>query len=274
MTGMVPEELITQYHKEGYFIVDDAIAPEMVERMIPAARSANAKVRSGAVVSSPDRIGTDGPGDTKYDILGVIAPEFGEPIFAEYLCCPPLLHYVHALLGTDLRLGWMALFAVPGQDKYDTGWHRDFGKEERNGSEEVEMEILGRLRKNLVKWHMALVDDACLWLVPGSHLRYRTEQEHEALTNDHFADLPEARQIVLKKGQTVFWNGNTIHRGCLPAAAPERLAVMGALVRHLPDDPPEPLEDRFRWRMADSVRAALPPETQLYYDRWRQLQLA
>jgi ectoine hydroxylase-related dioxygenase (phytanoyl-CoA dioxygenase family) len=176
------------------------------------------------------------------------------------------------MLNTELRLGWVALFGVPAGRDYDTGWHRDFGHEERDGSEAVEMEILSRLRKNLVKWHMALVYDACLWLIPGSHRRFRTEREREALINDRLADLPGAHQIVLHKGQTVFWNGNTIHRGSLPAGSTERLTLMGALVKHQEDDPMEELEGRFRWRMADNIRDRLPPATQLFYDRWRGLQ--
>ena len=50
---------------------------------------------------------------------------------------------------------------------------------QKDGSHEVEMEILGRHRKHFVKWHMALVEDPCLWIVPGSHRRYRTDLERE-----------------------------------------------------------------------------------------------
>ena len=59
--------------------------------------------------------------------------------------------------GEELRLGWVTVFAIQG-DAYQCGWHRDFGAEERDGSYEVEMEILGRYRKNLLKWHTTLVD--------------------------------------------------------------------------------------------------------------------
>ena len=32
--------------------------------------------------------------------------------------------------------------------------------------------------------------------------------------------------------------------------------------------------ERFRWKLADNVRAALLPKAQLYYDRWCALQKA
>lgn len=269
---MAFEQQIAQYYEQGYFIADDAVEPEMLAALEPAARRAAAKVRSGEVVVDMERIGTGGPGDDTRDLLGLIAPEFGEPVFAEYLGSKPIETYMQAMLGPELRLGWIAIFVIPGPEDYDTGWHRDFGHEERDGSEEVEMEILGRHRKNVVKWHMALVDDACLWLVPGSHRRYRTAQEREALINERFMDLPDAQQIVLQRGQTVFWNGNTIHRGMMAAGTPERLAMMGALAKHQDDDPMEEVEVRYRWRLADNIRDGLPAKTQLYYDRWRQLQ--
>ena len=125
------------------------------------------KVRSGAVVATTERISTGGPGVEPRHVLGLIAPEFGEPIFAEYLLSEPVETYVRTLVGDPLRLGWVALIVLCGPTEYDTGWHRDFGQEERDGSREVELEILSRYRKNLVKWHLALVDDACLWLVAG-----------------------------------------------------------------------------------------------------------
>ena len=264
---------IQQYNDQGYFIADDAVAPEMLPTLTEATRRVADKVRSGEVVDNTDRIGTDGENRNPVVIMGVMAPEFGEPIFAEYLASEPIERYVKVLLGEELRLGWVTAFAIKGIDS-QCGWHRDFGAEERDGSYEVEMEILSRYRKNLLKWHTALVDDPCLWIVPGSQRRYRTNHEREVLINNKgIGDIPEAKQIKLKQGQTIFWNGNSIHRGVMPAEMEERLTLCGCLVKHRVDDPPETLDERFRWRLSDNVRAALPEKIQLYYDRWKQLQI-
>ena len=262
---------VEQYREQGYFIVDDAVSPDMLAALDVGTRCAVEKVRSGAVVATAERISTGGPGVEPRHVLGLIAPEFGEPVFAEYLLSEPVESYVRALVGGPLRLGWVGLIVLHGPTEYDTGWHRDFGQEERDGSREVELEILSRYRKNLVKWHLALVDDACLWLVPGSQRRYRTEQEREVLINNRKGDVPNAQQIVLQKGQTIFWNGNTIHRGRLPAGVNERLTLTGALVKH-EEDQREALDERFRWQLADNVRAGLPARMQSYYDRWRRVQ--
>lgn len=270
---MASEAQIQQYNDQGYFIADDAVASDMLPMLTEATRRVGDKVRSGEVIDNTNQIGTDGEGKNPVVIMGVMAPEFGEPIFAEYLASEPVERYVHPLLGEELRLGWVTVFAIQGSG-YQCGWHRDFGAEERDGSYEVEMEILSRYRKNLLKWHTALVDDSCLWIVSGSQRRYCTEHEREVLiTNKGVGNIPGAKQIMLKRGQTIFWNGNTIHRGIMPAGIEERLTLCGCLVKHQADDSLEPLDERFRWRLADNVREALPEKIRLYYDRWKQLQI-
>ena len=270
---MASKAQIRQYKDQGYFIADDTVTPDMLQALTEATRRAADKVHSGEVVDNTDQIGTGGEGKKPIVIMGVMAPEFGEPIFAEYLASEPVTHYMHPFLGKELRLGWVTVFAIQ-ESGYQCGWHRDFGAEERDGSYEVEMEILSRYRKNLLKWHTALVDDPCLWIVPGSQRRYRTDHEREVLINNKgVGDIPGAKQIKLKRGQTIFWNGNTIHRGVMPAGMQERLTLCGSLVKHQADDPPEMLDERFRWRLADNVREALPEKIQLYYDRWKRLQI-
>ena len=42
-------------------------------------------------------------------------------------------------------------------------------------------------------------------------------------------------RIQLRAGQTVFWNGNAIHRGSKPAGMGERLTLMSAMMDHSTD---------------------------------------
>ncbi len=270
---MASKEQIQQYNDQGYFIADNAVAPEMLPTLTDATRRVADKVHSGEVVDNTDQIGTAGEGKNPIVVMGVMAPEFNESIFAEYLASEPVERYVRPFLGEELRLGWVTVFAIKG-DGYQCGWHRDIGAEERDGSYDVEMEILSRYRKNLLKWHTALVDDPCLWIVPGSQRRYRTDHEREVLISDKgVGDIPGAKQIQLKRGQTIFWNGNAIHRGVMPEGMEERLTLCGCLVKHQADDSLETLDERFRWRLADNVRDALPEKIQIYYDRWKWLQI-
>ena len=252
-----------RYQEEGCFVVDDAVTPDMLDRLEAGGRSVWKQVRSGEV----DVSGKGGDGGS---IFGLLAPEFGESVFGEYLCSDPLVRYVEGFLGPDLRLGHVHLWC--SSTRYNIGWHRDHGAA-RDVSEEEEMAILNAPRVSM-KWQLALVDDPCLWVVPGSHRRYRTEQEREALNVDPRMDIEGQQQVVLRRGQTLFWNGSLVHRGVKPESLAERLSLTGGLRQYDPEAAPEESDERFRWRLADNIRSSLPPKMQLWYDRWRVLQKA
>ena len=265
---MLSQQQVDEYREEGYLITEDAVQPKMLEELARAARRVVDRVRSGEVVDDEDGVRTGGPGAEPAFVTGLMAPEFGEPVFAEYLGSEEVAACIRPFLGDELRLGWVHLCAIAGD--YRGGWHRDVGGQDRNAGYEEETALLARYRKYMVKWHMALVDDPCLWIVPGSHRRYRTDQEKECLVNGGQGELPDGLRIDLKKGQTIFWNGNTIHRGRKPRGMKERSTLMGALVDHRSEYEEGEKGDQ-RWLLAGNVRDGLPPRTRSYYDNWRSL---
>ena len=205
-------------------------------------------------------------------IWGLLAPEYGEPIFADHLISEPIASYARVFLGEELRLGGVSLFTTANQVPYDTGWHRDLGGADKGASEAEELALLNR-PKTVLKWHVALVEDPCLWIVPGSQRRYRTEAERVALVEETHAPLASAEAIALKRGQPVIWDGATIHRGWAPEGIEERLSLVGSLRQYRGDEPPEKeIDERFAWLLAENIRETLPEKMQLYYDRWRVLQ--
>lgn len=263
---MLTPEHVEQYSREGYFIVDDGVDPGMFEPLLAASRRAKEKVRRGEVDLYTHWAS---PGEP-WAIRGLFGPEFGEPLFAEYLMSGPVLGYVEPFLGRELRLGGVLIFTNPHDADWGFGWHRDIGKEARDGTEEVEMAVLNRPKVSL-KWHLALVDDRCLQLVPGSHRRYRTPFERECLLQARNANIPRQKTIELKAGQTCFWDGNTIHRGMLRRDA-ERITLAGSWRKQTDGDPMEETDPRLRWMLAENVRGFLPEGLRPMYDRWRALQ--
>ena len=265
---MASAEQVAQYRERGFFVVDDAVEPALLDELAAAAQRAVAKVRSGEVVDDPEGVGTGGPGAEPQFVTGLIAAEFGEPAFGHYLDSEALAGYLRPFIGDELRLGWVHLCAIRGE--YRCGWHRDTGGTGGDGSYESETAILARHRANFMKWHTALADDPCLWIVPGSQKRYRTEREHECMRGDSQGDIPGAERIDLEKGQTVFWNGNSVHRGLKPDDMGDRATLMGALIDHRTAYDPGEKGDQ-RWLLADTVRDALPHRARRYYDNWRAL---
>jgi hypothetical protein len=94
------------------------------------------------------------------------------------------------------------------------------------------------------------------------------------MTTDKHASLPGEQRLELKRGQTLFWNGNMIHRGRAPEDLAERMSIVAHMERHRDGDGPAPVDECFRWMLADNVRPALPEKMLVPYDRWYRLQQA
>lgn len=65
----------------------------------------------------------------------------------------------------------------------------------------------------LIVIYSALYDDSCLFVVPNSHRRVRTEAERDITINDPKShNMPDKLRVDLKAGQTVFYDNNILHR--------------------------------------------------------------
>ena len=253
-----------QYFQQGYFVVDDAVAPAMLDRLEGAGRRVVDLVRSGQVDVS-------GQGPLATGVIGLIDPRFGERAFADYYISAPLTRYVEAFLAGDLRMGALVLWCVE-DNAYDSAWHRDTyppRDAELEGAEEMAMltEPFDHF-----KWQVALLDDPCLWAVPGSHRRNRTEEETAVLRGDRRGELTGQVQVDLKRGQTVFWDGKLIHRGLKPDGLERRLSLAGSYKLYNPDQEPEDPGETWSWMLSDGIRDFLPEEARPLYDRWRAVQ--
>ena len=264
---MATREELSQLDERGYFITGNAVDPELLPELRTAARRVADKVRGGQV-----SVFTHYANDAKTEplaIRGLLAPQFAEPVFARYLISEPVMAYARALLGPNLRLGSTLLFVNPRHRDWSHPWHRDFDVEDMDMTREQERAILDGPRKE-PRWFLALADDACFQLVPGSHNRCRTGVEHENLVNDPHADMPEQLAISLKAGQAIFWDIYSLHRGVMKKDV-ERLTLNCGWNVHREEEP-EKTVDRLKWRLAPEVRSFLPQAMHPYYDRWRALQ--
>jgi len=114
------------------------------------------------------------------------------------------------------------LLVRPDED-FELRWHRDDIPESASADEELE-----RLQKPSfhAQWNLALFDDPSLIVVPGSHLRARTEVERNADPFTKF--MPEQRVVKMKAGDVVFYNNNILHRGVYDAQI-ERMTLHGSV---------------------------------------------
>jgi ectoine hydroxylase-related dioxygenase (phytanoyl-CoA dioxygenase family) len=247
------------WEENGYFVVKDAVDPDMVGELRDAGRRLKERIRNGEF-----DLYTDWKGDGEpFHFAGLLSPQSEEPIFAEYMGSKPLLYYVFAQIGSDLQLGSCTIFTNPHSEPFICPWHRDDGLKYHQ-EEEPELEYLRQPRSGC-RWELALVDDFSLHLVPGSHRRYRTEQELRVTQEGLDEELEGDLKVHFKAGETVFFTGDCLHRA-VHEPDRERLSISASFRSHHFQE--KEGIGRMAWMLEDGVREWLPEHLRFYYDRW------
>ncbi|KAI1172086.1 phytanoyl-dioxygenase family protein [Nemania sp. FL0916] len=76
------------------------------------------------------------------------------------------------------------------------------------------------------QWNLALFPDDSLIVVPGSHIRVRTQAERAASPRE--AHMPNQLVVRLEPGDVVFYDNNILHRGVYRANK-ERMSLHGSV---------------------------------------------
>jgi len=135
---------------------------------------------------------------------------------------------------------------------------------------------------------LALTDDECHEVIPGSHHRWRTPFEHDVLLPQKMKDagvphtpswnredpLPNQVAIRLKAGEALIRNGNNIHTGhTVPDRERNTLSIGWSRWSGPPTEEPAVADARSAWQLDPAVREALPHEwMQTAWDRWAATQ--
>jgi hypothetical protein len=262
-----------------------------------------------------------------WSINGVLHPDLPEAaVFLEYIGSPAIVAAARSFLGgQELQLGDVAPFVNAPEADFCIGWHRDMNWYSNGGadpdfSDAAERSVWerrsydtaeigdGRMTdsddrrinasnrspegRGRVKWHLALLSDDGFEIVPGSHLRWRTEQER-AVIGHYNGDLSTATAAGLtmhseldggvvvhaEPGDCIFWNGDCIHRGfnradverrtlaCNydawdPRQTVESVAVRGGSLSQ---------QANWVWRCEPRVGEAMP--TEFLKEAWRRWRL-
>ena len=150
-----------------------------------------------------------------WGVSGLLHPDLKEMALSFHKCysSDKILNLAGDILQTDKTKLSMELFNMLINPLTDFGldWHRDTIKPE--SSEEEEAEQLLKDPYAGTQFNLALTDDNCLIVVPGSHKRIRTPEEREkTLNSDRKENITGQIEVVLKPGDIVFYNNNILHR--------------------------------------------------------------
>ena len=314
--GGTPERL-AHLKEHGFVIISDFVANPWIPILREAGRAVTKACAPQHGYSKIDcskgyvhRARDDEPSA----IRGLIHPAFGEPCFAEFLGSKEFLSFVHSwchgLQPEDMVLRDMLLWCNPRRHENGPSWHRDVkwwgtGIDDlaqevvkdspEDYSEEVERLRWEEIRENNAKQiterdeavlFLALVDDECHELIPGSHERWRTPLEHDVLLPQAMKDqgvpytpnwdgkdpLPNQVAIRLKAGEALIRNKATIHTGHIVPDR-ERNTLLIGWKRWLgrSTDEPSVADVREAWQLDPTVREALPHEwMKTTWDRWAE----
>ncbi|SJL06552.1 related to phytanoyl-CoA dioxygenase family protein [Armillaria ostoyae] len=273
--------LKNQFTSQGFVIVPDLVSPSDLTLLRTACEDVVERTRSGRW-SLRRTVGKqfppyDADDDDSWGVQMLMHPELGHPIFAEWYTSDALTSVVKELLGCEEEVLQMELFNLlinPISHDFALRWHRD---DVKGDASLVEEKAALALWNHGIQWNTALYEDACLYVVPGSHSVPRTpEQRMHSTTMDAPADpldMPGAIPVVLKPGDTVFYNNNILHLGTYSAKAKRATLhasmgdVRGGSVRAR-----NVLQHGLGWMKEDTFRDGLSVKGKAMLDRLIEMQ--
>jgi len=317
--GATPERL-AHLKEHGFVIITDFVDNPWIPVLCEAGRrvtEACAPEHGYSKIDCSKGYVHRAKGEEPWAIRGLIHPAFEEPSFAEFHGSPDFLSFVQSWCGEfqpeDLVMGGMLLWCNPQRNDHKLGWHRDvtwwgtgksyFSQQEVRGdgpeaySEEVEKLRWKEIRekntkgideRNGVSMFLALADEECHELIPGTHNRWRTPFEHDVLLPKKMKEqgvphtpswngedpLPNQVAIRLKAGEALIRNGATIHTGhTVPDRERNTLSIGWSKWSGPSTEEPSVADARHAWQLDPAVREALPHDwMKTAWDRWAETQ--
>ena len=224
-------ELLVSLEREGFVVIKSVLNADQLKELREAAARSAELARSGKwpFVRVVGKQFPPWEWTTEHGIWGVqhlMNPSLPDsPKFSELYFSDSILDITKILLQCEDEHLVMELFnmLVRPEVDFQLRWHRDDIPPEATGEEE-----LGRLKEPA--WHaqynLALWQDDSLVVVPGSHVRNRTQTERDA---DPLAQsLPGQLVVHLDAGDIVFYNNNILHRGVYDSER-ERMTLHGSV---------------------------------------------
>lgn len=227
------------HHKEiedvGFTVVRGFLSKDEIDKYIKASRDVVQYARDGKWkdVRTRGKQFPPWPENFSPDIWGVsglLHPDLKEMSvpFQELYSKDSLLAVAADILQAtpkDLSMELMNMLINPLTD-FGLDWHRDLIRPEVTPEEEAEQLLENPYAGT--QFNLALTEDSCLIVVPGSHKRVRTEEERAKTLDDSRKEHISGQiSVELHPGDVVFYNNNILHRAQY-SAKQERLTLHGS----------------------------------------------
>jgi hypothetical protein len=208
-----------KFMDQGYIILHNVIPPDKLEAM---RASCDTILERQKVVWARDRKPDDPPGGLYetakqprafMEYPGIIDEETANVIEDFWVADETLDTAKQLLCNPDPNVTQMMMMCNPVRDwPGGTGWHRDVHP--------VDMAPMGALAADFIEngprytqWNVPMYDDSVLWVVPGSHRRWNTEQENAEFLDDLKKPVTGGIPVELNAGDGVVYSNFLLHTG-------------------------------------------------------------
>jgi ectoine hydroxylase-related dioxygenase (phytanoyl-CoA dioxygenase family) len=231
MTSATHSYLREALDEDGFVIVHSALSSQELQKLREASKEAVTLAREGGwpyLRTLPKQFPpwSSSLSNGIWGIQHLLHPEIpGHELFAANYFSDTIISIVKEILQCDEDDLVMELFNLlirPDED-FELRWHRDDIPDGATATEEVE-----RLKEPAwhAQWNLALYDDQSLIVVPGSHLRARTNEELKA--GPFEPNMPGQLIVKVRGGDVVLYNNNILHRGVYSKDV-ERMTLHGSM---------------------------------------------
>ncbi len=223
------QEQVEKFTQEGYLIIRNHFDRERVERLLRIAVSAidqwkrESKEQSepGGFCHRPDAV----------ILMHLNHPRYfrGRPEDLAFLLdavADPVCHsFMKAVLEEEPYFEQSSMFLNPENGEENFGpWHRDAQFFSKNDEEKERRSIEEEaIPARELHFHIPLVRSVATQVVPGSHIRWDTDEEREVRKKDVVnGKMPNALILEIEPGDIAFFHVNALHRGTYPKGYPRR----------------------------------------------------
>jgi ectoine hydroxylase-related dioxygenase (phytanoyl-CoA dioxygenase family) len=198
LTHRLTAEEATQFKRDGYFIVENALPPELIDKLVKAVDRVDKEERARMGKGPNERI-------NHYDFIGK------DDLFLELLDWPKTFPKVWGLMGWHIQLYHTHLTVTPPEPEGSTlekdglglGWHQDSGR--INNDFDQEPRPMVSLKVAFFLTDTSETGRGNFFVLPGSHLKNKFPG------SDTKAPIEGAVPVQVKPGSAVFFDRRIWH---------------------------------------------------------------
>ena len=204
------ESLRVDYDRDGYVMVPDLLAPDLLERL----RTETQAIATGerGVILGAREVGAGIPSsEVLAHVLTIHFPHKASQLMAQMLSLPEIVGVLTALVGPDVKAMRSMMF-VKNAGKAGQAWYQD------------DYYIPTRDKSLIGVWIAlddATIENGCLWMHPGSHREgviwlaapHNDPRFDNGMQSHSWSYNPEGGvPVEVKAGGVAFFKGYTLHR--------------------------------------------------------------